>query len=221
MPESTEEPTNKINIIKSLKISWPFLIFCVVNIAYQLIIMPSTEFFSSDFIAAFYKSILAGLLEEVIFRYWLQNKISQFLEKKNKNKIFAIFIASIIFGLIHLINIKDLGIDKTILQIISATFGGILFGSLYYKTNNISCTIILHILYDIGAYLSNIVDTSDIINYVSEIMLILFCALISFDLLKNDIINNKNQIKTFINSTAYRILFILLVVVLIVGIEFA
>jgi len=85
---------------------------------------------SSDSLIFILSAILIGpLLEEILFRgIILKGLLSNFTPKK------AIIISSIIFGLIH-------GQPS---MIPGAICFGLLFGYIYYKTNSIGITILLH-----------------------------------------------------------------------------
>ena len=56
------------------------------------------------------------------------------------------FLSSFIFGLFHLTNLIDKPylVIGTICQVLYATFGGVLFAVIYYRTQNILPGIILH-----------------------------------------------------------------------------
>ena len=72
---------------------------------------------------------LAPLLEEILFRGIIYKGLLSSYSPKN-----AIIISSIIFGLIH----------GQPTMIPGAIFFGLLFGYIYYKTNSLGMTILLH-----------------------------------------------------------------------------
>lgn len=102
------------------------------------------------------QAILAGVIEEVIFRKLILNKIN---EKKGTVK--SIIYSSIIFSLMHLINLFNQPLLDTIIQIISSFAGGCLFGVIYSKQKNLINVIILHFLYDLGVFTINLIPLKD------------------------------------------------------------
>lgn len=111
-------------------------------------LMDSTALSAPDFRVKFKVIViclLVGLAEEYIFRGLL---ISLFLKVLHNNALGAVVGSSIMFGLIHLINLKSLPFGYVSSQVIFAAAVGILFGTIYIKTNNLSIVIILHALRD-------------------------------------------------------------------------
>ena len=89
--------------------------------------------------------LLVGLAEEYIFRGLL---LSLFLELFHKNVYGAVIASSALFGLLHLINLKALSIGYVSSQVLFAMALGIIFGTIYVKTHNLSIVILLHALRD-------------------------------------------------------------------------
>lgn len=83
-------------------------------------------------------SFSAGVCEEILFRLFL----FEFL-KENSNLIIAFIITNLIFAITHI------GSGKT--NLISSFILGLLFSAIYYFTENIWITIILHASIDINA----------------------------------------------------------------------
>lgn len=96
--------------------------------------------------------LLVGLAEEYIFRGLL---ISLFLKVTHNNALGAVVGSSIMFGLIHMMNLKALPIGYVSAQVIFAAAIGILFGTIYIKTHNIAIVIVLHALRDMFPMFSN------------------------------------------------------------------
>jgi membrane protease YdiL (CAAX protease family) len=76
------------------------------------------------------------LAEEALFRGFLQNSLSRF--NYPYSGIAAIFIAAILFGLLH----APGGIKYVIL----ATVAGLFYGYIYYKTKSIEASILTHFM---------------------------------------------------------------------------
>lgn len=89
--------------------------------------------------------LLVGLAEEYIFRGIL---LSLFLKLFHKNVYGAVIASSVLFGALHLINLKALSIGYVSSQVLFAMAIGIIFATIYVKTNNLSIVIILHALRD-------------------------------------------------------------------------
>lgn len=78
-----------------------------------------------------------------------------FAYKQNKDKKHIPFVAystSILFGLVHFLNIlKGAALSDTLWQCISAVGIGVMFGAIYFRTGNIVLCMILHTLHDMLA----------------------------------------------------------------------
>ena len=96
--------------------------------------------------------LLVGLAEEYIFRGVL---ISLFLKANHNNAFGAVIGSSILFGLIHITNLKALPLGYVSAQMIFAAAIGILFGTIYVKTRNLSIVIVLHAFRDMFPMFSN------------------------------------------------------------------
>ena len=122
---------NKLNI----KLYYPLIslgisISCLLNMLIFKIIPPSNNNLIPLYISILSSGIIGPILEEILFRYILLNKLKKFNTKKT-----SIIIATIIFGIIHINPIK----------IIYAMILGLVLNIIYSKTNNIKSSIIIHI----------------------------------------------------------------------------
>lgn len=105
-----------------------------------------------------------GVREECIYRATIQNIVA----KKHANSVKGIWItvivSSVIFGLTHASNIL-FGMDPfaVLVQMISVTFVGLLFGAVYLRSGSIWALILIHTLTDIsGLAGSTFLHISDI-----------------------------------------------------------
>lgn len=89
-----------------------------------------------------------GLLEESVCRCVLFNSFKEFLGNNKKGVYLATFLSSLLFGAIHLGNLNGSNTISTITQVIYATFAGMLFAVIYYRSGNLLSCIILHGLVD-------------------------------------------------------------------------
>ena len=90
--------------------------------------------------------ILIPICEELFFREYLQQSL-----QKKINSIYAIVIISILFALIHLpYEMLFLSIiHKTPHTAFIALFGGLITGTLYYKSKSIGPSIVMHICWNL------------------------------------------------------------------------
>lgn len=90
--------------------------------------------------------IFVAIIEEIYLRALLQNLLIKVFKNRKDNVILAIIISSVIFGLGHIVS----GIGQTFVTMISkviwATFLGIYFGAVYYKSKDLKVVIVLHFL---------------------------------------------------------------------------
>lgn len=100
---------------------------------------------------------VVGGFEELAFRGFAFILILQKLEKSTKGAFVSIALSSVLFGLIHIINVfAGAGIGNVLLQIgYSALIGG-LASVVLLKTHNIWYCVVLHALYNFnGGLVSN------------------------------------------------------------------
>jgi len=101
--------------------------------------------------------ILVGISEELLFRGFLQNYLFNIVN--GGMQIFNIFIpypvmiSGLLFGIIHLVNINVMNKIDVALSVIGGIVCGIIFGMIYYYTDNILLPILCHNVFDIGAYI--------------------------------------------------------------------
>lgn len=94
--------------------------------------------------------ILIPIGEELFFRRFLQDRL-----QKNINYLLAIFIASLMFAMIHspYINLLFDDYNQTWHLTYLTFFGGLLSGLLYYKSKSIGPSIIFHIFWNLMAHI--------------------------------------------------------------------
>lgn len=148
----------------------------------------SIEFTFTTIILFLLANVTIGLFEEIIFRGLIFNS---FL--KNNSLIKASIISSCIFGVIHLLNlIHTNDYIGTFAQVIYATFLGVLFSAIYYKTKNLWSVVFLHSIlnissgfYDISNIGKNIVQTqTDIISGIISVIIIFPALVIGYRIIK-------------------------------------
>lgn len=136
---------------KSVCLGLPMLLVAIVNFVINI---TSLKTFSiTNFINVLILCIFVGIAEEFLCRGWLQNEFMERFSDDKKSVIKSIILASLVFGVMHIVNVGSQTLFETILQIINATALGMLLGSIYYKTKNIWSVIFLHAFYDFAIFL--------------------------------------------------------------------
>lgn len=106
--------------------------------AESAVLQKALALFKKSYFLLFFTCVTAGITEELIFRGYLLPR----LELLFKNKIPAIIISSILFGLLHI------GYG-TLLNVIGPIVIGLVFAIQYEKYRNIKILIICHFLWDL------------------------------------------------------------------------
>ena len=87
-----------------------------------------------------------GIMEELYLRGLLQNIIEKWFGEKKNATLYAIIIASILFGLGHIFGALGQPIVTVIAKTVWATALGIYFGAVYVMSKNLWVPIILHLI---------------------------------------------------------------------------
>ena len=93
-------------------------------------------------------NLLIGLFEEVLCRGLLFNAFKAYFGDNKKGVYLSAFLSAFLFGALHLGNLNGSNTVSTITQIIYATFFGMLFAVIYYRTGNLLSCILLHGIVD-------------------------------------------------------------------------
>lgn len=95
--------------------------------------------------------LMAGIREELLTRGFLCTFLRKTFGNTKASYIAAITISSVLFGLIHLTNLRNTNDPEAIYsQIIYAIGFGFFLGALYIRTGNLWANMILHYLFDIS-----------------------------------------------------------------------
>ena len=143
----------KINWVNSK--NWSAQLYTAMPAIILIAVLNSATLTASDLAVKFkiiVLCLLVGLAEEYIFRGLL---VSLFLKLFHNNVLGAVLGSSIMFGLIHTMNLKSMPIGYVSGQVIFAAAIGLLFGTIYVKTKNLSIVILLHALRDMFPMFSN------------------------------------------------------------------
>ncbi len=135
----------------------------------------------------FIYALRPGIWEEVAFRGII---LTLLLKKYSEKK--SIIVSSIFFGLMHLFNLlSGTNIIIVIIQVIYATFFGIVFGYMFVKTKSLLPSIITHYLIDSLGQLFASANVNTLFGYI-------MITIIGFGLIP--MIINLILIKYLINS---------------------
>jgi membrane protease YdiL (CAAX protease family) len=137
------------NLIKiKFKIDKVFLYSFLIGIFYFLVEYLIKSFFLTgysfprlDTYSVISAILIAPVAEEIIYRGWIMG----YLIDKRTNTFVTIFISSLIFGLIHILNG---GFFNTTLLFKSFIFGCVL-GTVYLKTKNLLHPILIHFTFNL------------------------------------------------------------------------
>lgn len=186
-------------------------IFPIYLILIELIKINELDFSSislTSILMILISTMAVGFAEEFVFRGLLiPIMLKKYATKKN-GILLSIMIPAIIFGFLHLLNQKLAYLYVGIGQMLYATFLGVFFGALLYRTNKLVPIAILHGLIDFCAILvstNNIPHAKEapdmIAGLVSSIFvlplfivgLVMIKKIKKEDVLKKLALSNKNQ----------------------------
>ena len=104
--------------------------------------------------------IYAPIVEELFFRFLLFKII--FIKIFRMNPSGANILQAIVFGLMHMSNVvsSDQQLNKTILQTVSSSIGGLIAGWSYMYTNSLLTPIMSHMINNIIATSSDMMEYS-------------------------------------------------------------
>ena len=80
--------------------------------------------------------MLVCIVQEAFFRGYIQKHLTDFCEKRQISKMFALVVASIIFGLRHY--------QSGVMMVILSAIAGLFYGAAYMRNNRIEAAILVH-----------------------------------------------------------------------------
>ena len=90
------------------------------------------------YLIAVVSTIAAVSYEEILLRGLLLNGLLKSLEPEKNGILLAVIWSSVLFSLVHAINLlSGAPLDATLLQLIYTTAMGFLFAAVYLRTNNL------------------------------------------------------------------------------------
>lgn len=127
-----------------------FVIVCFIATGGKLFYSGANEKTLSIIMIAFSFAIKAGIVEEIIFRGY----IMKLLEAK-WNKYTAVFVPSLIFGLLHLSSMKEFNLISLLLLIVAGTSVGVMFSIVAFQNNSVWPSALIHMVWN-ACMISNI-----------------------------------------------------------------
>lgn len=115
-------------------------LFVHENISAKLGIL--SKIFKENIPLIFISSITAGVVEEMLFRVYMQTRLQMFFKKP----IFPILISSVLFGILHYTY-------GTLINVFFPIYLGLLFSFFYWKYRNIKIAMWVHFFIDTIAFL--------------------------------------------------------------------
>lgn len=170
----------------------------VASFIFAILNFMSIDFFNitsiSQILFFFINVILGVIFEELVFRGIIQNIIVEKYEVYKKSVWNGIIISSLIFAVIHLLNLigQPYFILGTITQVIYTFCLGMLLGVVYYFSKNIWSVILLHFIFNVlGSYstlfITN-VNNSDIslMGAILQLIIMLPCIYAAFNIYRKN-----------------------------------
>lgn len=152
----------KKNLLHGILIGGFMFLATLNNLAASILSVSEFPFIMPSMILiciVIFEQISVGIFEEFLFRGLILNVLLHKSEARSaasyKNKITAIAVSSVFFGLVHLLNLISAPslLNATIDQVFYSVFIGVFLGALYLRTHNIWVVVFYHSVYDIASEL--------------------------------------------------------------------
>lgn len=226
--------STKEKIVKATLRGWPLFLLVLLELLFVLyetiFINKSCNFYEIFGLLCY--CLIIGLTEEFICRKWIQDELIAKYGDTHKKIILYIFVSSVLFGLMHLINLfYGQSFTSTLVQVIQNIFWGMAIGAIYYKTKNIWSVVLIHGITDFILKLDEVVPIQNYMwNFnplyvqVLKVLLIIISIVIyilyTIKLLKqNHIKHNIKKKYNYIIMSLIAIYFILEIIFIILHIK--
>ena len=161
----------KANIGKSILLALPLLLLILISIK------PNIQGSALQWAAVTIMAVSAGVFEEGVVRGFILTNFMYRWKNKPHYILKSVVLSSVIFGLIHFVNLNRAAFLPTLVQVIYAMFLGAAFGAVFIRTHNLWGGIIAHALIDFSNDLPRAqAAASGGQNGASMILEILICA---------------------------------------------
>lgn len=121
-----------------------------------------------DFILLSLTMLSVGFVEEFIFRGILQSIFLKKYAHRKNGILIGVFLPAVLFGALHLLNLKMSNIAASIGQVVYAFFIGAAFGAILLKTNKLIPLAILHGLINIVFSINTLLDDSAVVGEIEQ-----------------------------------------------------
>lgn len=178
---------------KTLMLFIPFLIISINNFPISAYFKGNTTFNGHNYqiILFLIECFTVGLFEELIFRLIIIVLLMEVFKKSKNKELIVLFLSSITFSLIHLVNLFDrASFGDVLLQMGYSFLIGLVFALIFLKTNNILLVVVLHSLYnffgEVMFYLGEVTKRWDLITIILTILLSFLNFIYYFKVLMNE-----------------------------------
>lgn len=142
---------SKRNLKLGALLSAPLLIIAVLWNILPAVLYNDPSLFRIDvgiIVVALINTIAIGFTEEILFRGLIFRNFLRRYGKTKKGIYLSMIISSLIFGIIHMVNMSSSSPDSIIQQVIYAASMGVIFSIMYLVTGNLLVPILCHGLFD-------------------------------------------------------------------------
>lgn len=113
--------------------------------------------------------LFVGVFEEFLIRGLSLNILLEKFGNNKKGIWLSVVISSVLFGLIHFVNLTTgASFQGVLIQVIAASFLGIYLSALYLRSGSVWTTAILHGIYDLAASIPNLFDTEEFVDSATQ-----------------------------------------------------
>ena len=142
-----------------------------------------TDKFLPRLVEYFISTFSIALVEELAFRGIIFILLIKIFSEKKHSVILTVFVSSLIFALVHYVNVLSSPFLTVTLQVLYCLFTGAVFTFSLVLTKNIFVPIILHFLLDIGGLITQTdyflaVGNMGLYDYVISVSVGIVCGLI-------------------------------------------
>ncbi|MFW9973081.1 MAG: lysostaphin resistance A-like protein [Candidatus Odinarchaeota archaeon] len=148
---------SKVQVFRKFKEISLYRIITILIIVFIIIFILEISLIAFSYFESYFYIILCAPAEELFFRGFFLSKLKKIYNYKTyniklfKNKkvsllsIFSVLISSLLFTSFHI------NYYNNIKMILLLFFGGIIFGSMYWSTDDLTACVLAHLIYNIIA----------------------------------------------------------------------
>jgi len=157
------------NIGKGFILGWFYFVFAVCAFSMTFFALPKNILIMPDpfalIITVLHPFLGTGVFEEVLFRGLILKILLLTMGHTKKGIIKACLISSVLFGVVHILNIIVVGeYLPVIAQVIYAPFVGVCYAALFLRTKTLWVPILLHGLTNVSTQIFNVLLSPDVLQ---------------------------------------------------------